>query len=111
MTAARPLLLVGAGGLARESLELIRAVNRAAPTWSVLGLLDDDPELHGRRIHGIPVLGPAETVHEHPDAALVASVASPDDPLRRLASSPAWHSPSSATRRSCIPLPLSPSRR
>ena len=84
MTAPRPLLLVGGGGLARESLELIRAVNDVAPTWSVLGVLDDNPELHGRLIHGVPVLGPSKAVLEHPDASVLASVASPDDPLRRL---------------------------
>jgi sugar O-acyltransferase (sialic acid O-acetyltransferase NeuD family) len=81
----RPLLLVGAGGFARETLELVRAVNRLAPTWDVLGLLDDDPALHGRRIHGVEVLGASAEAHAHPDALVTACVASPDDPLRRLA--------------------------
>jgi sugar O-acyltransferase (sialic acid O-acetyltransferase NeuD family) len=79
-----PLLLVGAGGFARETLELVRAVNRVAPTWRVLGLLDDDPRMHGRTVGGAPVIGPAAAVHEHPDAAVVACVASPDEPGRRL---------------------------
>ena len=78
------LLLVGAGGLARETLELIGAVNRAAPAFRVAGVLDDDPRLEGRAVHGVPVLGPSAAVHDHPDALVVLCVASPGDPLRRL---------------------------
>jgi sugar O-acyltransferase (sialic acid O-acetyltransferase NeuD family) len=63
----------------------VRAVNRMARTWNVLGLLDDDPSLLGRRIHGVEVIGPSAAVHDHPDALVTACVASPDDPLRRLA--------------------------
>jgi serine acetyltransferase len=47
-------------------------------------LLDDDPELRGQEILGIPVLGPCATVAEYPEASVVACVASPGDPLRRL---------------------------
>ncbi|HET9738541.1 MAG TPA: NeuD/PglB/VioB family sugar acetyltransferase [Solirubrobacteraceae bacterium] len=81
----RPLLLVGAGGFARETLELVQAINRAIPTWDVVGVLDDDAGTHGRRIHGVEVIGPSAAVHDHPDALVTACVASPDDPLRRLA--------------------------
>jgi sugar O-acyltransferase (sialic acid O-acetyltransferase NeuD family) len=81
----RPLLLVGAGGFARETLELVQAINRATPTWDVVGVLDDDAGTHGRRIHGVEVIGPSAAVHDHPDALVTACVASPDDPLRRLA--------------------------
>jgi sugar O-acyltransferase (sialic acid O-acetyltransferase NeuD family) len=79
-----PLILVGAGGFARETLELIGAVNRVAPTWDVRGLLDDDPARLGELVHGVPVLGPTTLVHEHPDARFVAAVASPREPMRRL---------------------------
>jgi len=82
--ALTPLLLIGGGGFARETLELVRAINRAAPTWDVLGLLDDDAEMHGRRIGGVEVLGPSTAAHDHRDALVAACVASPDDPLRRL---------------------------
>jgi sugar O-acyltransferase (sialic acid O-acetyltransferase NeuD family) len=79
-----PLILIGAGGFARETIELVRAVNREAPTWELVGLLDDDPELRGQQVLGVPVLGPCESVAEYPEAAVVACVASPRDPLRRL---------------------------
>jgi len=79
-----PLLLVGAGGFARETLELVHAANRRSPAWDVVGLLDDDPERHGADMLGARVLGPSEAVHDHPDALVVACVATPADPLRRL---------------------------
>ena len=79
-----PLLLIGAGGFARETIELVRAINREAPTWELAGLLDDDPELRGRELLGVPVLGPCAAVEEYPEVAIAACVASPRDPLRRL---------------------------
>ena len=80
-----PLLLVGGGGFARETLELVRAVNAVTPTWRVVGVLDDDPGMHGCRIHDAQVIGPSEAVHDHPDALVTACVASPGNPLGRLA--------------------------
>jgi sugar O-acyltransferase (sialic acid O-acetyltransferase NeuD family) len=79
-----PLLLVGAGGLARETLELVRAVNRERVVWHVVGLLDDDPRLHGTRVHDVEVIGPSDAVHDHPDALVCACVASPGNALGRL---------------------------
>jgi sugar O-acyltransferase (sialic acid O-acetyltransferase NeuD family) len=78
------LLIVGAGGFARETLELVRAINRRQPTWRILGVLDDNPELHGRAVGGVPVIGDSSAVHEHADAKVAVCVASPGDPLRRL---------------------------
>ena len=81
---ATPLLIAGAGGFAREALELVRAVNRVEPAWDAIGLLDDDERLLGRQIHGVAVIGPCEAVHDHPEALVCACVASPADPWRRL---------------------------
>jgi sugar O-acyltransferase (sialic acid O-acetyltransferase NeuD family) len=63
----------------------VRAVNRAAPTWELVGVLDDNPAVHGRRLLGVEVIGASTVAHERPDAMVVACVASPDDPPRRLA--------------------------
>lgn len=73
----RPLLILGAGGLSRETLSAVRAINSVAPQWTVLGFLDDDPGLHGRHVDGMPVLGPLDLVAEHPDASVVLCIASP----------------------------------
>lgn len=79
-----PLLIVGAGGLARETLELVRAVNRVAPVWEVVGLLDDDPRAQGTHVHGVEVVGASAAVHARPDALVCLCVASPERPQGRL---------------------------
>lgn len=51
--ATRRTLIVGAGDAGAMLLrELLKHGIRP------VGFIDDDPEKHGRRIHGVPVLGP-----------------------------------------------------
>jgi sugar O-acyltransferase (sialic acid O-acetyltransferase NeuD family) len=64
------LILVGAGGLARETLAAAR------DSWKVLGFVDDNPALHGSQLDGVPVLGPLDVIFDHPDAQVVICVAS-----------------------------------
>ena len=73
---ATPLLIVGAGGLAREVLSAVTAANSVSPRWNVLGFCDDNPAMHGTELDGRPVLGPVDLVHDHPDAAVVVCTAS-----------------------------------
>ncbi|RZS40928.1 sugar O-acyltransferase (sialic acid O-acetyltransferase NeuD family) [Herbihabitans rhizosphaerae] len=77
----RDLLLVGAGGLAREVLAAVRALG---DVWRPIGCLDDDPARHGSTVDGVPVLGASELAHEHDGAAVVVCVASPVRPDGRL---------------------------
>jgi sugar O-acyltransferase (sialic acid O-acetyltransferase NeuD family) len=79
----RDLLLVGASGFARETAEAVFALNSGDPSWHLLGFLDDDASRHGTSIHGVPVLGPIEQVHDHPDAAVVLCTGRPDDYVSR----------------------------
>ncbi len=74
----RPVVVVGAGGFAREAAEAVRAVGAAHGTMEMRGFLDDDPALHGRSFSGSPVLGPVAAVADHPDAAVVVAVGRPD---------------------------------
>lgn len=76
----RRLVIVGAGGFARETAELVLAINDATPTFDLLGFLDDDPALHGRERTGVAVLGPLELVHELADAVVVVCLGSPARP-------------------------------
>jgi sugar O-acyltransferase (sialic acid O-acetyltransferase NeuD family) len=64
------LLLIGASGLAREVLNVLRA---GADTRTV-GVLDDLPELWGESIDGAAVLGGLDEVVRHPDAQLILCV-------------------------------------
>lgn len=60
------LVLVAASGLAREVLALLHAQGRR-----VEALLDDDPDLHGQSVDGVPVAGGLEMVKEHAGAELL----------------------------------------
>ncbi|MFG1879938.1 acetyltransferase [Sphaerisporangium sp. NPDC049003] len=66
-----PLLIVGAGGFARETAQAVHAVNDVSPTWELLGFLDDDPRRHGTVVDGVPVLGGSGEALERDDARIV----------------------------------------
>jgi sugar O-acyltransferase (sialic acid O-acetyltransferase NeuD family) len=72
---ARELVIVGAGGLGRETAAAVRAQNAASttPSFARLGFLDDDPALSGTSVDGVPVLGPVdpELLATMPDAQVV----------------------------------------
>ena len=63
----KPLLVVAAGGLARE---VIAAVRAATPGRAVRAV-DDDETRWGGRVHGALVVGGLDAVRDHPDHELV----------------------------------------
>jgi sugar O-acyltransferase (sialic acid O-acetyltransferase NeuD family) len=70
------LVIVGAGGFAREAAQAVRDADR----WRLLGHLDDDPALHGREVDGVPVLGGCGLLRELPSQVrVVVCVGSPRD--------------------------------
>lgn len=79
----RRVLIVGAG---RSGRSLLREL-RDTPNERVVGFLDDDPRLRGRRIHGVRVAGPtssiADTIDRIGTDAVVVTI--PDAPAERLA--------------------------
>jgi sugar O-acyltransferase (sialic acid O-acetyltransferase NeuD family) len=79
----RDLLLIGAGGFARETAEAVRAANAVQPTWRLLGFLDDDAARQGELVSGLPVLGTTEAVHDRPDAAVLICTGRPDNYVSR----------------------------
>lgn len=85
---SRPLLVIGAGGFARETVQLLRrhpAVGPSGERYRVTGFLDDDPRRHGTLVDGVPVLGPSELAADHADrgGALLACVGNPTAPASR----------------------------
>jgi|LSQX01.3.fsa_nt_gb sugar O-acyltransferase (sialic acid O-acetyltransferase NeuD family) len=52
------------GKLYLDVIKLIDAINRAAPTWRIIGFLDDNKETHGEIVMGYPVLGGREIIPE-----------------------------------------------
>ncbi|MET8945115.1 NeuD/PglB/VioB family sugar acetyltransferase [Streptomyces sp. NPDC004542] len=69
------LVIVGAGGFARETAQAVADAGEAR----VLGHLDDNPVLHGTEVDGVPVLGGCDLVHELPGVRVVLCVGNPRD--------------------------------
>jgi sugar O-acyltransferase (sialic acid O-acetyltransferase NeuD family) len=61
----RDLILIAASGLAREVLAMRQSQFR------IIGVLDDDPTLHGTEIGGVQVLGGIELAAQQPGSFLV----------------------------------------
>ncbi|MGV9416501.1 acetyltransferase [Streptomyces sp. NPDC003674] len=69
------LLIVGAGGFARETAQAVRD----AGGTELLGHLDDNAALHGTEVDGVPVLGGCDLVHDLSRARVVVCVGNPGD--------------------------------
>jgi sugar O-acyltransferase (sialic acid O-acetyltransferase NeuD family) len=79
----REVVLLGAGGLARETAAAVRSGVKPEG-FAVIGYLDDAPALVGARVSGLPVLGATSMVQELPSrVGFVATVASSLDVTRR----------------------------
>lgn len=72
----KKLIIVGAGGFAREVAWLVERINATEPVWELLGFTDDNPKLWGNIINGYPVLGGVQVLVEHKDAYVVCAVGS-----------------------------------
>ena len=64
---ARPLVIVGAGGFAREVLALVKDIGRAGgDVWRVVAFLERGDEPFGGPLDGVPVLGSPAPGSERP---------------------------------------------
>ena len=73
----RDLVIFGAGGYGKEVCQVIADVNASDAAWNVLGILDDNRDLHGQAIGDHPVLGGGEWLREYPAATVALAVGSP----------------------------------
>ena len=76
----RDILILGTGGNCIDALEAVREEGK---THRVIGFLDDDPELRGRTVEGVPVLGGLEDAARYPDALLLNVIGSPSSHRRK----------------------------
>ena len=77
------LVVVGAGGFGRETVEAVRAMNSCGASWQLLGYLDDNPTLKGGRVDGTPVLGGITEAKNLPNASFVVCTGRPDNYVSR----------------------------
>jgi sugar O-acyltransferase (sialic acid O-acetyltransferase NeuD family) len=83
VAAERELVVVGAGGFGRETVEAVRALNAAGARWRLAGYLDDEPARHGAVVDGVPVLGGIDELDNMPDVSVVVCTGRPDNYLSR----------------------------
>lgn len=53
----KKIVIIGAGGFAREVAWLLEEINIVKKDWVLLGFIDEDPKNHGKILNGYPVLG------------------------------------------------------
>jgi sugar O-acyltransferase (sialic acid O-acetyltransferase NeuD family) len=79
----RELVVVGAGGFGRETVEAVRALIGVGGRWRLAGYLDDDPARHGTMIDRVPVLGGVDELGGMPDVSVVVCTGRPDNYVSR----------------------------
>jgi sugar O-acyltransferase (sialic acid O-acetyltransferase NeuD family) len=86
----RDLIILGTGVHALEMVEIVERVNRASPSWNLLGLITAEQIMVGQVLNGAPVLGMPDDLGKYPRADLVPSWADlkamGDLPLERFVS-------------------------
>lgn len=73
----KDLIILGASGFGRETAWLTERINEKAPTWNVLGFLDDNKEIHGTSVNGYPVLGGIEEAARFLSVYYVCAIGTP----------------------------------
>lgn len=74
-----PLVILGAGGFARETLDVVDAINEVAPTWDMLGfIVDAQYGRAGDLVNDKPILGDFDWLLDHPEVYVVCGVGAPE---------------------------------
>src|SRR4051812_40747163 len=77
MEPMRPLVIIGAGGHAREIVDIVEAVNALRPTFDLLGLLVDGLVAEDRLARrALRILGPTSALSEQ-DADYIIGIGDP----------------------------------
>jgi len=69
----RRLILLGAGGNAYDVLDTVDAINAVAPTWDLVGVLDDNMDVRSEYL-GIPVRGRLSSAPTFDDCFFVSTI-------------------------------------
>jgi sugar O-acyltransferase (sialic acid O-acetyltransferase NeuD family) len=79
----KPLIILGTGGSAYDVLDIVEAINRAAPgTWHVAGFLDDARPVGSRHLD-LPILGRLSDALRFAEGHLFINVIGSDTSFRR----------------------------
>lgn len=107
------LIILGIGGHCQEMAEIVEHVNRAEPTWNLLGYiaLKGQAKSVGRELNGYPVLGTVEAIDDYAGARFVLDysfpelIGVPDERLATLIDPSAFVSRTAAIGPGCVLYP------
>lgn len=68
------IIIVGAGGLGRETAWVIEKSNLKKPEWNILGFIDDNEAIQNTVINGYKVLGGIEDVRNYKNAEFICAL-------------------------------------
>lgn len=68
---------MGGGGTAATVKDTVDAINAEEPTWNVVGILDDNKELHGKYVSGMKILGSLDIAFQYSNCFFISSIAHP----------------------------------
>ena len=72
----KDLIMIGSGGLGRETAWTAERINAVKPEWNILGYIDDNIQVQGREFDGYRVIGTTAAVTKYPDAYYVCAIGS-----------------------------------
>lgn len=67
------LLIVGAGGLGREALQVALDEDEGGRRWNVIGFVDDSPN-RPPSVHELPVVGGVDALERYPSASVHVAI-------------------------------------
>ena len=67
----KDLLILGTGVHALEMAEIVERVNRAKPTWNLVGYITNNAKQVGQTLNDVPVAGTPVNLPDYPDVSLV----------------------------------------
>lgn len=71
----KPLIIIGSGGVGRETMLIVQAINRLKPTWDLKGFIDDYVPV-GTEVNGVAILGSLDYLKNcHEDTYVVCAIA------------------------------------
>lgn len=70
------IVIIGAGGVGRETSLIIQQINELEPTWNLIGFIDDNKDNWGKVINGYSVIGGIDSLEFlTPDTYVVIAIA------------------------------------
>jgi sugar O-acyltransferase (sialic acid O-acetyltransferase NeuD family) len=84
-TMQKKILVIGTGGNSIDILDCLNEINeaRGETIYECLGFLDDDKNKWGKRLFGIPVLGPLTEGEKYKDCFFISGIGSPTSFLNK----------------------------